>query len=182
MAAGNEQQLLATCRQLNAEIVSNVAKVQTALQLSEEDQATIVALKRELEKSWKSLDASIEKVACNERKKHHHQHAQEVDLKEQIAQLKSEVSSLSQLVDGAATPPEVTEALDSTTRQRDALLADRDAQAAALQALRDEAAGLQERLRSAQAQRADAEAANAALQEELAARKAEGERCAMCWV
>lgn len=59
---GNEQQLLATCRQLNAEIVSNVAKVQTALHLSEEDQATIVALKRELEKSWKALDAAIEKV------------------------------------------------------------------------------------------------------------------------
>ena len=59
---GNEQHLLAACRQLNAEIVSNVAKVQTALQLSEEDQATILALKRELEKSWKSLDASIEKV------------------------------------------------------------------------------------------------------------------------
>jgi len=36
--------------------------VATALKLSEEDQATIAALKREIEKSWKMVDLSHEKV------------------------------------------------------------------------------------------------------------------------
>lgn len=38
------------------------AQVATALKLSEEDQATIAALKREIEKSWKMVDLSHEKV------------------------------------------------------------------------------------------------------------------------
>lgn len=42
--------------------MSNAAKVQTALKLSEEDQATILALKKEIEKAWKLVDASHEKV------------------------------------------------------------------------------------------------------------------------
>jgi hypothetical protein len=50
------------CRELNSEIVGNAAKVQTALKLSEEDQQTIVALKKEIEKAWKMVDSSHEKV------------------------------------------------------------------------------------------------------------------------
>lgn len=38
------------------------AQVATALKLSEEDQATIAALKREIEKSWKLVDAAHDKV------------------------------------------------------------------------------------------------------------------------
>lgn len=34
------------CRELNGEIVANAAKVSTALKLSQEDQNTIVALKK----------------------------------------------------------------------------------------------------------------------------------------
>lgn len=51
------------CRELNSEIVGNAAKVQTALKLSEEDQQTIVALKKEIEKAWKTVDTSHEKVS-----------------------------------------------------------------------------------------------------------------------
>ena len=51
------------CRELNAEIVANAAKVQTALKLNEEDQSTIAALKKEIEKAWKMVDASHEKEA-----------------------------------------------------------------------------------------------------------------------
>jgi hypothetical protein len=54
--------LVKKCRELNTEIVGNAAKVQTALKLSEEDQQTIVALKKEIEKAWKMVDASHEKV------------------------------------------------------------------------------------------------------------------------
>ena len=51
-------------KELNGEIVGNAAKVQTALRLSEEDQNTIVTLKKEVEKAWKLVDASHEKVCC----------------------------------------------------------------------------------------------------------------------
>ena len=57
----SEKRLVAKCRDLNAEIVANAAKVQTALKLSEEDQATITGLKGEIEKAWKMVDATKEK-------------------------------------------------------------------------------------------------------------------------
>lgn len=63
--ADNEKRLVKKCRELNTEIVGNAAKVQTALKLSEEDQQTIVALKKEIEKAWKMVDASHEKVCCD---------------------------------------------------------------------------------------------------------------------
>lgn len=53
----SEVRLHKKCRELNAEIVANAAKVQTALKLNEEDQGTIAALKKEIEKAWKMVDA-----------------------------------------------------------------------------------------------------------------------------
>ena len=61
--ADSEKRLIKKCRELNAEIVANAAKVQTALKLNEEDQSTIAALKKEIEKAWKMVDASHEKEA-----------------------------------------------------------------------------------------------------------------------
>ncbi len=58
----NETRLTKKVKELNGEIVGNAAKVQTALRLSEEDQTTIVTLKKEVEKAWKLVDASHEKV------------------------------------------------------------------------------------------------------------------------
>ena len=57
----SEKRLIKKCRELNDEIVSNAAKVQTALKLSQEDQNTIASLKREIEKAWKMVDAAHEK-------------------------------------------------------------------------------------------------------------------------
>lgn len=42
----SEKRLMAKCRELNADIVSNAAKMQTALKLSQEDQASIASLKK----------------------------------------------------------------------------------------------------------------------------------------
>ena len=81
--AESEKRLIKKCRELNAEIVANAAKVQTALKLSEEDQSTISALKKEIEKAWKMVDASHEK---------------EARAKETITQLKLEIGNLSRLV------------------------------------------------------------------------------------
>lgn len=49
------------CRELNAEIVANTTKVQTALKLSQDDQTTISSLKKEIEKAWKMVDAAHQK-------------------------------------------------------------------------------------------------------------------------
>jgi predicted RNase H-like nuclease (RuvC/YqgF family) len=57
----SEKHLIKKCRELNAEIVSNAVKVQTALKLSQEDQATITALKKEIERAWKMVETSHEK-------------------------------------------------------------------------------------------------------------------------
>ncbi|GBF96803.1 flagellar associated protein [Raphidocelis subcapitata] len=62
----NEKRLIKKCRELNSEIVA------TALKLSEEDQATINALKREIEKSWRLEAKAKETIAA---------------LKEEVAQL-----------------------------------------------------------------------------------------------
>ena len=42
----SEKRLMGKCRELNAEIVANAAKVSTALKLSQEDQTTISSLKK----------------------------------------------------------------------------------------------------------------------------------------
>ena len=42
----SEKRLMVKCRELNAEIVSNSTKVETALKLSQEDEATIKSLKK----------------------------------------------------------------------------------------------------------------------------------------
>ena len=85
----SEKRLIKKCRELNSEIVSNAAKVQTALKLSQEDQNTIASLKREIEKAWKMVDASHEK---------------EARAKETISQLKSEISNLSRTPRRPRTP------------------------------------------------------------------------------
>ena len=41
------------------------AQVDTALKLSDVDTATIGALKREIEKAWKVVEGSQEKVRCS---------------------------------------------------------------------------------------------------------------------
>ena len=66
-------------RDLNAEIVANAAKVQSALKLADEDQGTIDKLKGEVEKAWKMVDASKEK---------------ETRAKENVQALKKEVADL----------------------------------------------------------------------------------------
>lgn len=84
---GQEKKLIKKCRELNAEIINNAAKVQTALKLSQEDQASIASLKKEMEKAWKMVDASHEK---------------EIRAKETIQLLKEEINNLGRLVEQGA--------------------------------------------------------------------------------
>jgi len=110
----SEKRLIKKCRELNAEIVSNAAKVQTALKLSQEDQTTIASLKREIEKAWKMVDASHEK---------------EARAKETITQLKTEIANLSRLVEqGAGLSMGQENTLNELMREKEELTSERDAQ------------------------------------------------------
>ncbi|XP_075204350.1 cilia- and flagella-associated protein 58 isoform X2 [Anomaloglossus baeobatrachus] len=80
----NEKRLMGKCRELNAEIVVNAAKVATALKLTQEDQSTIASLKKEIEKAWKMVDTAYEK---------------EQKAKETIQSLKEEINNLTKLVE-----------------------------------------------------------------------------------
>ncbi len=57
----SEKRLIKKCRDLNAEIVSNATKVQTALNLSQEDSGTIESLKTEIGRAWSMVETSHEK-------------------------------------------------------------------------------------------------------------------------
>ena len=57
----NEKKLLKKCKEIKKDIVSNAAKVQTALKLTHEDSQTIIFLKTELEKTLKVLNLSKER-------------------------------------------------------------------------------------------------------------------------
>jgi hypothetical protein len=75
------------CRELNAELVTNSAKVQSAMKLSEEDKSAITSLRKEIEKAWKMVDAAHEK---------------EQRAKETIQSLRIEINNLSKLVEQGA--------------------------------------------------------------------------------
>eukprot|EP00933_Yihiella_yeosuensis_P045143 TRINITY_DN40466_c0_g1_i1.p1 TRINITY_DN40466_c0_g1~~TRINITY_DN40466_c0_g1_i1.p1 ORF type:complete len:848 (+),score=250.48 TRINITY_DN40466_c0_g1_i1:109-2652(+) len=108
----SEKRLIKKCRELNAEIVSNATKVQTALSLSKEDQATIQNLKKEIERAWKMVEASHEK---------------EQRAKETIHNLKVEIANLSHLVEqGAGLSVNQENTVNALITQRDELLKNRD--------------------------------------------------------
>ncbi|KAJ3034777.1 hypothetical protein HDV00_004639 [Rhizophlyctis rosea] len=75
----NEKSLIRKCKDLAAELSANAAKVQAALKLSQNDRSTITALKKEVKKAWKMVEAGTEK---------------ESRAKEAIASLKNEVETL----------------------------------------------------------------------------------------
>lgn len=58
----NEKRLAAKCKQLNEDLTGASARVTAALRLSEEDQLTIAALRKELEKYWKQIDTTHDKA------------------------------------------------------------------------------------------------------------------------
>lgn len=80
----SEKRLMQKCRELNGELVTNSAKVQSAMKLSEEDKSAITSLRKEIEKAWKMVDAAHEK---------------EQRAKETIQSLRIEINNLSKLVE-----------------------------------------------------------------------------------
>ncbi|CAF0915662.1 unnamed protein product [Adineta ricciae] len=88
----SEKRLMQKCRELNSELVTNSAKVQSAMKLSEEDKSAINSLRKEIEKAWKMVDAAHEK---------------EQRAKETVQSLRLEINNLTNLVEQGAGMIEV---------------------------------------------------------------------------
>eukprot|EP00899_Mesostigma_viride_P002905 jgi/Mesvir1/12615/Mv16076-RA.1 len=158
----SEKRLIKKCRELNAEIVANAAKVQTALKLSEEDQSTIASLRKEIEKAWKMVDASHEK---------------EAKAKETIQQLKLEISNLSRLVEqGAGLSLGQENTVNELIKQKEELISERDTQVTQIVALRNEVMEANEKLRAAEQEKLALDHTVHQLQDSIAGKKMEGER------
>ncbi|RNA26307.1 Cilia- and flagella-associated 58 [Brachionus plicatilis] len=108
----SEKRLMIKCRELNADLVANAAKVQTALKLGQEDQNTIATLRKELEKVWKISDSYAEK---------------EQSAKETIQSLKQEIANLTKLVEqGAGLTVGQEQNVNELMKNRDELVTERD--------------------------------------------------------
>lgn len=159
--ADNEKRLIKKCRELNTEIVSNAAKVQTALRLSEEDQATIGALRKEIEKAWKIVDASHEK---------------EAKAKESITQLKLEIANLTKQVEQGAGSVSDDLTVVELTKQKEALTKERDEYVDQVVNLRRELLFVQQRAGQAEAERTAMDADLQFIRHQVAEKRMEAER------
>eukprot|EP00930_Biecheleria_cincta_P106475 TRINITY_DN9_c0_g1_i1.p1 TRINITY_DN9_c0_g1~~TRINITY_DN9_c0_g1_i1.p1 ORF type:complete len:853 (+),score=305.00 TRINITY_DN9_c0_g1_i1:42-2600(+) len=158
----SEKRLIKKCRDLNAEIVSNATKVQTALNLSKEDQATIVNLKKEIERAWKMVEASHEK---------------EQRAKETIHNLKVEIANLSHLVEqGAGLSVNQENTVNSLIAQRDELLKARDKLEGQVAQLTQDNIVLTETAQKFESEKVQSEVEIADIKDRLNAKRTEEER------
>ena len=157
-----EKRLIKRCRELNAEIVNNAAKVQTALKLSQEDQHTITSLKKEIEKAWKMVDASHEK---------------EVRAKETIQKLKMEISNLSRLVEqGAGLSIGQDNTVSELIKLRDDLKKQVDDQAGSIKQLKEHMNTLNGRIVELEGEKEEGQLMIKELKEQINQKDAEADR------
>lgn len=104
----NEKRLIRKCRELQAALAANAAKVDMALRLTSEDQQTIQAVKAESEKAWKMVEAATEK---------------EARARETIQHLKLEIANLTKLLEQGAGLAEEESSIQDLKRERDMLAA-----------------------------------------------------------
>ncbi|KXJ18417.1 cilia- and flagella-associated protein 58 [Exaiptasia diaphana] len=158
----SEKRLMQKCRELNAEIVANAAKVQTALKLSQEDQTTIASLKKEIEKAWKMVDAA---------------HDKEQRARETIQSLKLEIANLSKLVEqGAGLTMGQDHSVNELLKIKDELTKERDEKLAEVSRQREELANATSKQQKAEQDREEAEMKIAELKEDIQVRSNESQR------
>ncbi|XP_076437561.1 cilia- and flagella-associated protein 58-like [Babylonia areolata] len=158
----SEKRLMQKCRELNAEIVANSAKVATALKLSQEDQATIASLKKEIEKAWKMVDAAHEK---------------ETRARETIQSLKQEITNLSKLVEqGAGLTMGQEHSVNELLKMKEDLTKERDEQLQEISRLREELSESNTKLTELEQKKADAEEKIQELTQDIQVRSNEAQR------
>ncbi|KAK2163802.1 hypothetical protein LSH36_74g11133 [Paralvinella palmiformis] len=158
----SEKRLMQKCRELNAEIVANSAKVATALKLSQEDQATIASLKKEIEKAWKMVDAAHEK---------------ETRARETIQSLKLEISNLSKLVEqGAGLTMGQEHSVNELLKVKEELTRERDEQLTEIVKLREQLAEETEKEQQLETEQEEANLKIQELQQNIQVRNNESQR------
>jgi len=158
----SEKRLMQKCRELNGEIVANAAKVSTALKLSQEDQNTIVALKKEIEKAWKMVDGAHEK---------------ETRARETIQSLKLEIANLSKLVEqGAGLTMGQDHSVQELLRIKDELTKERDEKLAEIVNLREELQSTSTKLQTYEGHITEAEMKISELKEDIQVKNNEAQR------
>jgi len=155
----SEKQLVRKCEDLNAAVAENATKVQTALRVSEDDQATINGLKTEIEQAWKLVDATKEK---------------EARMAVTVSELQSEISDLERSANlGNARTTEKDEAIAALVSTRDALFKERDDQVVQIVRLREEVVHFGAELRAAEAEKARVAGALGAFTDSVSAKQRE---------
>jgi len=158
----NEKRLIKKCRELNSEIVSNAVKIQTALKLSQEDQSTITALQKEIERAWKMVEGSNDK---------------EQRAKESIYNLKAEITNLSRLVEqGASLSITQENALNNLISQKSDLIKHRDLLQSQVSQLQGQQNGYQNKVNKLESEKLAGSEAVQQLKEQLAVKKAAVEK------
>lgn len=158
----SEKRLMQKCRELNAEIVANSAKVATALKLSQEDQATIASLKKEIEKAWKMVDAAHEK---------------ETRARETIQSLKQEITNLSKLVEqGAGLTMGQEHSVNELLKMKEDLTKERDDQLQEISRLREELSEANTKQTELEQKKSDAEEKIQELSQDIQVRSNEAQR------
>ncbi|XP_076017313.1 cilia- and flagella-associated protein 58 [Genypterus blacodes] len=153
----NERRLMSKCRELNAEVMSASTKATAALKLSQEDEATINSLKKELDKAWKMVDAAHDKDKRD---------------RETISHLKDEIANLTKQVEqnsGISKDQQHSDLLkrnEELTKERDQLLT-------TAESLREEINGANATQQEIEAQRENALDNITQLQQELEVQKNE---------
>jgi len=158
----SERRLMQKCRELNAEIVANSAKVATALKLSQEDQATIASLKKEVEKAWKMVDAAHEKEAKSKESSH---------------RLKTEIEQLSKLVEqGAGLTMGQEHSVNELLKIKEDLTKERDEQLQEISKLREQLGDASTAQQKLEEDKAEAEEKIMELNQDIQVRNNEAQR------
>ncbi|XP_009008499.1 cilia- and flagella-associated protein 58 [Callithrix jacchus] len=159
---GNEKRLMAKCRELNAEIVVNSAKVATALKLSQDDQTTIASLKKEIEKAWKMVDSAYDK---------------EQKAKETILALKEEIVNLTKLVEqGSGLSMHQDSNIRDLLRFKEEVTKERDQLLSEVVKLRESLAQTTKQQQETEQSKEEAEQAISQFQQEIQQRQNEASR------
>jgi DNA repair exonuclease SbcCD ATPase subunit len=107
-----EKRLVKKCRELNNDITTNASKVQAALKVAQDEQQLIMQMKKDIERAWKTVEASHEK---------------ESNMKQQIQTLRAGIAELNESIEQGSG---MTSTQDSTIvelgRQRDELQTQRE--------------------------------------------------------
>ncbi|CAD7947983.1 unnamed protein product [Amoebophrya sp. A25] len=158
----SETRLLKKGRELNGEIVENAEKVETALRMSEADEATINELKSEITRAWGLVEAAAEK---------------ESNAKKTIQTLKLEIGKLNKLVEeGAVIAKSQEETVNKLRKEREELTDSKQHLQKTSDTLTAGNAALLAQLETVESERSEGQLEITSLREMNASKKNESER------